>query len=62
MYPQGSVVHYVNDSRILNVNLSLVRVGAKNRNGQSLLHLAVNPDTPVDDFHTNHVCKINLLQ
>lgn len=27
------------------------------RDGQTLLHLAVNADTPVDDFHTNDVCK-----
>ncbi|XP_066249230.1 protein fem-1 homolog B isoform X1 [Euwallacea similis] len=27
------------------------------RNGQTLLHLACNSETPVDDFHTNDVCK-----
>ncbi|XP_011314979.1 protein fem-1 homolog B [Fopius arisanus] len=27
------------------------------RDGQTLLHLAVNAKTPVDDFHTNDVCK-----
>ncbi|KAJ9592024.1 hypothetical protein L9F63_001463, partial [Diploptera punctata] len=27
------------------------------RDGQTLLHLCVNADTPVDDFHTNDVCK-----
>ncbi|XP_063980650.1 protein fem-1 homolog B isoform X2 [Diachasmimorpha longicaudata] len=27
------------------------------RDGQTLLHLAVNSKTPVDDFHTNDVCK-----
>ncbi|XP_033211455.1 protein fem-1 homolog B isoform X2 [Belonocnema kinseyi] len=27
------------------------------RDGQTLLHLAVNAETPVDDFHTNDVCK-----
>lgn len=27
------------------------------KNGQTLLHLAVNAETPVDDFHTNDVCK-----
>lgn len=27
------------------------------RDGQTLLHLAVNANTPVDDFHTNDVCK-----
>ncbi|XP_018327967.1 protein fem-1 homolog B isoform X2 [Agrilus planipennis] len=27
------------------------------RDGQTLLHLACNPETPVDDFHTNDICK-----
>jgi Fem-1 homolog b len=27
------------------------------RDGQTLLHLAVSAETPVDDFHTNDVCK-----
>ncbi|XP_051154335.1 protein fem-1 homolog B-like [Leptopilina boulardi] len=27
------------------------------RDGQTILHLAVNAETPVDDFHTNDVCK-----
>ena len=27
------------------------------KDGQTALHLAVNADTPVDDFHTNDVCK-----
>lgn len=27
------------------------------KDGKTLLHLAVNADTPVDDFHTNDVCK-----
>lgn len=27
------------------------------RDGQTVLHLAVNAETPVDDFHTNDVCK-----
>ncbi|XP_065334443.1 protein fem-1 homolog B isoform X2 [Cloeon dipterum] len=27
------------------------------RDGQTLLHLAVNAETPVDDFHTNDICK-----
>jgi Fem-1 family protein b len=29
----------------------------KLRDGQTLLHLAVNSETFVDDFHTNDVCK-----
>lgn len=27
------------------------------KDGQTLLHLAANVETPVDDFHTNDVCK-----
>lgn len=27
------------------------------RDGQTLLHLAVNGITPVDDFHTSDVCR-----
>ncbi|CAH1164240.1 unnamed protein product [Phaedon cochleariae] len=27
------------------------------RDGQSLLHLSCNSETPVDDFHTNDICK-----
>ncbi|XP_014291823.1 protein fem-1 homolog B isoform X2 [Halyomorpha halys] len=27
------------------------------RNGQSLLHLCVNADTPVDNFHTSNICR-----
>lgn len=27
------------------------------KDGQTLLHLAVNAATVVDDFHTNYVCK-----
>jgi Fem-1 family protein b len=27
------------------------------RDGQTLLHLACNSETPVDDFHTNDICK-----
>lgn len=29
----------------------------KLRDGQTLLHLAVNGVTPVDNFHTNDVCR-----
>ncbi|XP_070155288.1 protein fem-1 homolog B isoform X2 [Polyergus mexicanus] len=31
------------------------------KDGQTLLHLAVNAETPVDDFHTNDVCKFPCL-
>ena len=35
----------------------LNKLNVTTREGQSLLHLSVNFQTPVDDFHTNHVCK-----
>lgn len=35
----------------------LCALNVKMRDGQTLLHLAVNSETPVDDFHTNDVCK-----
>ncbi|PSN51229.1 Protein fem-1 B [Blattella germanica] len=35
----------------------LNQLQAATRDGQTLLHLCVNADTPVDDFHTNDVCK-----
>lgn len=31
------------------------------RNGQSMLHLALNAQTPVDDFHTSDVCQFPCL-
>lgn len=33
------------------------RLGLTTRDGSTLLHLAVNADTPVDEFHTKYVCK-----
>lgn len=36
---------------------SLMRMNLKLRDGQTLLHLAVNGVTPVDNFHTNDVCR-----
>uniref|UniRef100_A0A4W3IXF2 Protein fem-1 homolog B n=2 Tax=Callorhinchus milii TaxID=7868 RepID=A0A4W3IXF2_CALMI len=35
---------------------NLIHLDPRTREGSSLLHLAVNPGTPVDDFHTNDVC------
>ncbi|ROT76986.1 protein fem-1 homolog B [Penaeus vannamei] len=45
------------ESQVYQTVYNLVRVQARTRSGQTLLHLAVNPDTPVDDFHTNHICR-----
>lgn len=36
---------------------SLTQLQVSLHDGQTLLHLAVNAETPVDDFHTNDVCK-----
>lgn len=35
----------------------LVQLNPVTSTGSSLLHLTVNQQTPVDDFHTNEVCK-----
>jgi len=35
----------------------LVQLDPQTSTGSSLLHLTVNQQTPVDDFHTNEVCK-----
>lgn len=35
----------------------LVQLNPLTSTGSSLLHLTVNQQTPVDDFHTNEVCK-----
>lgn len=39
----------------------LNRMDVKLRDGQRLLHLAVNGVSPVDDFHTSDVCKFPCL-
>lgn len=39
----------------------LNRLDVKLRDGQRLLHLAVNGVSPVDDFHTSDVCKFPCL-
>ncbi|KAF2904721.1 hypothetical protein ILUMI_01458 [Ignelater luminosus] len=36
---------------------SLNQLNIALRDGQTLLHLSCNAETPVDDFHTNDVCK-----
>lgn len=36
---------------------TLNKMNLKLRDGQTLLHLAVNGVTPVDDFHTSDVCR-----
>lgn len=38
-----------------------VAMDPKLKNGWSLLHLALNAQTPVDDFHTNDVCQFPCL-
>ncbi|XP_060536135.1 protein fem-1 homolog B isoform X2 [Cylas formicarius] len=49
-----------NDEETFNVQrmvFLLNQMNIKLRDGQTLLHLACNSETPVDDFHTNDVCK-----
>ncbi|XP_014616082.1 PREDICTED: protein fem-1 homolog B-like [Polistes canadensis] len=45
----------VSKARYLVHKLCALKV--KMRDGQTFLHLAVNSETPVDDFHTDDVCK-----
>lgn len=40
----------------------LNRMNLKLRDGQTLLHLAVNGVTPVDDFHTSDVCRFPCVE
>uniref|UniRef100_A0A8D9EJB8 Protein fem-1 homolog B n=3 Tax=Cacopsylla melanoneura TaxID=428564 RepID=A0A8D9EJB8_9HEMI len=43
--------------RIYKLVFSLNKLSIASRQQQSLLHLCVNYETPVDTFHTNDVCK-----
>lgn len=40
----------------------LNKMNLKLRDGQTLLHLAVNGVTPVDDFHTSDVCRFPCVE
>lgn len=40
----------------------LNKMNLKLRDGQTLLHLAVNGITPVDDFHTSDVCRFPCVE
>ncbi|XP_078539188.1 protein fem-1 homolog B [Lissotriton helveticus] len=44
-------------SRINKQIYNLIQLDPRTRDSSSLLHLAVNCSTPVDDFHTNDVCS-----
>lgn len=33
------------------------RLNVRTRMGETLLHMCVNAETPLDDFHINDVCK-----
>lgn len=35
----------------------LIKINAKSRLGQTLLHLCVDVETPVDNFHCVEVCR-----
>ncbi|XP_039277205.1 protein fem-1 homolog B [Nilaparvata lugens] len=45
------------DFKLRKLVFKLNRLQVTSRIGQTLLHLCVNPDTPVDEFHTNDVCR-----
>ncbi len=42
---------------IYKVVFQMNKLNLKLRDNQTLLHLAVNGISPVDDFHTSDVCK-----
>ncbi|XP_028679503.1 protein fem-1 homolog B [Erpetoichthys calabaricus] len=44
-------------SRINKQIYKLIQLDPRSREGSTLLHLAINANTPVDDFHTNDVCS-----
>lgn len=49
-----------NEEEVFNVHRMVFMLNQLNirlRDGQTFLHLACNAETPVDDFHTNDVCK-----
>lgn len=49
-----------NDEEKFNVNrmvYTLNHLNVRFRDGQTLLHLACNAETPVDDFHINDICQ-----
>lgn len=43
--------------RVHQLVFRLNQLQVASRHGQTLLHLCVNAETPVDNFHTNDVCK-----
>lgn len=48
------------DEEKFNINrmvFALNQLGVSQRDGQTLLHLSCNSETPVDDFHTSDICK-----
>uniref|UniRef100_A0A336M0K2 Protein fem-1 homolog B n=1 Tax=Culicoides sonorensis TaxID=179676 RepID=A0A336M0K2_CULSO len=44
-------------TRLYRLMIKINKLNLKLKDGQTLLHLAVNGVTPVDDFHTNEVCR-----
>ncbi|KAL1129561.1 hypothetical protein AAG570_012506, partial [Ranatra chinensis] len=45
------------EHRVHQLVFRLNKLQVASRHGQTLLHLCVNSETPVDNFHTNDVCK-----
>lgn len=44
-------------TKLHKVIIKINKMNLRLRDGQTLLHLAVNGVTPVDDFHTSDVCR-----
>lgn len=49
-------------SSIYKLVFALNKMNLRHRDGQGLLHLAVNGITPVDDFHTSDVCRFPCVE
>ncbi|RWS29575.1 Protein fem-1-like protein [Leptotrombidium deliense] len=45
------------EERFYRIVYQLLRISVRTSNGSTILHLCVNAETPVDDFHTKNVCK-----
>lgn len=43
--------------RVRQLIFRLNKLRVTSRQGQTLLHLCLDSETPVDNFHTNDVCK-----
>lgn len=54
---KGQIVHEGHIQQLFIVVRKFVQYDPRMQDGQSLLHLACNGVTPVDEFYTNEMCK-----